>query len=293
MPKRQQAEAVAGLPALPVPLIDRAVRAALEEDLGLAGDITTTATIAEDARSGAVIAARKEGVIAGLEVARAAFAACDPAIAFEPLVKDGDVVAPGTAAARIEGPSRGILTGERTALNFMCHMSGIASLTRQYVQKTAGTKARICCTRKTNPGLRAFEKYAVRAGGGSSHRYGLFDAVLIKDNHIVAAGGIAAAIGRARAHAGHLVKIEIEVDSIDQLREVMAIGADVVLLDNMAPKMLAEAVSIIAGRALAETSGGVNLDTVEAIAKSGVDLISVGALTHSAPVLDLGLDFVG
>ncbi|MGE0233150.1 MAG: carboxylating nicotinate-nucleotide diphosphorylase [Flavobacteriaceae bacterium] len=293
MPKPRQADdVVAGLPALPAPLVDKAVRAALEEDLGLAGDITTTATVAGDARSSAVISARKEGVIAGLDVARAAFAACDPAISFTPLTQDGDLVSPGTVAARIEGLSRGILTGERTALNFMCHMSGIATLTRQYVEKTAGTKARICCTRKTNPGLRAFEKYAVRAGGGSSHRYGLFDAVLIKDNHIVAAGGIAAAIGRARAHIGHLVKIEIEVDGLDQLREVMAIGADVVLLDNMKPAMLAEAVGIIAGRALAEASGGVNLDTVEAIAKSGVDLISVGALTHSAPVLDLGLDFV-
>jgi nicotinate-nucleotide pyrophosphorylase (carboxylating) len=237
-----------------------------------------------------VIATRKPGVIAGLPMAAMAFKLVDPNIKFEALVEDGAPVAPGAVIARISGPARGILSGERVALNYMGRLSGIATLTAQYAALVAHTNAKICCTRKTTPGLRAFEKYAVRCGGGMNHRFGLDDAFLIKDNHIAVAGGIKPALRAAKAAAGHLVKIEIEVDTLDQLREVLAEGADVVMLDNMAPAMLREAVQIIAGRMRTEASGGVNLDTVKAIAETGVDLISVGALTHSASVLDLGLD---
>ena len=276
---------------LPPGLISRAVTAALDEDLGLAGDITTNATVPAQAIARAVIAARKPGIVSGLAVAAATFRAVDEGVAFELAVRDGDAVAAGTVIAKIDGSARAILTGERVALNFMGRMSGIATLTRSYVEAIAGTKATIVDTRKTTPGLRAFEKYAVRCGGGMNHRVGLYDAILIKDNHIVAAGGLAAAIAAARSRAGHLVKIEVEVDTLAQLDEVMAHRVDVVLLDNMTPAQLKTAVARVAGAMLTEASGGVNLDTVRAIAEAGVDLISVGALTHSAPVLDLGLDF--
>ncbi len=279
------------LSRLPSLLVERAVSAALAEDLGLAGDITTDATVPAGMQATAVIVARKPGVIAGLDVAEAAFRQIDPSVVFVSVKQDGDSVDSGDVIARISGSARSLLTAERVALNFLGRMSGVASLTRRYVDAVAGTKAAIVDTRKTTPGLRAFEKYAVRCGGGMNHRTGLFDAVLIKDNHIVAAGGIKPAIERARAHAGHMVKIEVEVDTLDQLDEVLAYKIDAVLLDNMAPAELAKAVKKIAGRARAEASGGVSLDTVAAIAKSGVDLISVGALTHSASVLDLGLDF--
>ncbi len=271
-------------------LIDEAVRRALDEDLGRAGDITTLATIPATATAVAVIAARKPGVLAGMPLAEAAFRVFDPHVRFEQLLADGAALEPGGIAARISGPARSILSSERVALNFLGRLSGIATLTSQYVVRVAHTKARIVCTRKTTPGLRAFEKYAVRCGGGFNHRYGLDDAVLIKDNHIAVAGGVGPALRAAKAVIGHLVKIEIEVDRLDQLEEVLEEGADVVLLDNMGPDMLAKAVAMVGHRMRTEASGGVNLDTVASIAEAGVDMISVGALTHSASVLDLGLD---
>lgn len=276
---------------LPRIIVTRAVADALAEDLGLAGDITTDATVDAGATAKAVVAARRPGILAGLDLAEAAFAAMDPSIMFTRAKADGDRIASGDVVASISGNARAILTGERVALNYLGRMSGIATLTRHYVDAIAGTKAAIVDTRKTTPGLRAFEKYAVRCGGGQNHRTGLFDAILIKDNHIVAAGGVEAALTRARAHAGHMVKIEIEVDTLQQLDHVLEHKVDVILLDNMPPETLREAVARVAGRALTEASGGVNLDTVRDIAEAGVDLISVGALTHSAPVLDLGLDF--
>ena len=281
------------LPRLPKALVQRAVTDALAEDLGLAGDLTTDATVSADATADAVIASRQVGVIAGLDLVEAAFAAMDPGVRFERISADGARVKPGDVVARISGNARAILTGERVALNYLGRLSGIASLTQQYVDAISGTKAAIADTRKTTPGLRSFEKYAVRCGGGQNHRTGLFDAILIKDNHIVAAGGVEAAIERARAYAGHMVKIEVEVDTLEQLAQVLKHKVDAVLLDNMAPEMLRAAVRQVGGRALTEASGGVNLTTVRAIAETGVDLISVGALTHSAPVLDLGLDFKG
>jgi nicotinate-nucleotide pyrophosphorylase (carboxylating) len=273
-------------------LIDEAVARALQEDLGRAGDITSLATIPAEARVGAVIAARQGGVIAGLPLAAAAFRLIDPGVGFSAEVADGAVVAPGAIVARIGGSARAVLAGERVALNFLGRLSGIATLTAAYVARTVGTGAKITCTRKTTPGLRAFEKYAVKCGGGVNHRYGLDDAVLIKDNHIAIAGGVRPALRAAKAAVGHLVKIEIEVDRLDQLAEVIAEGADVVLLDNMTPALLCEAVVMIAGKMRSEASGGVTLASVTAIAATGVDMISVGALTHSAPVLDLGLDVV-
>ncbi|MCP8938338.1 carboxylating nicotinate-nucleotide diphosphorylase [Alsobacter sp. SYSU M60028] len=271
-------------------LIDAAVRAALEEDLGRAGDITTLATIPAGATATAEIAARKPGVLAGMALARAAFRIYDPQVRFEALHEDGAPLEPGTAVARVEGPARSVLSSERVALNYLGRLSGIATLTAAYVARVAHTQARIVCTRKTTPGQRAFEKYAVRCGGGFNHRFGLDDAVLIKDNHIAVAGGVVPALRAAKAAIGHLVKVEIEVDRLDQLAEVIEEGADVVLLDNMAPDLLRQAVAMVAGRLRTEASGGVNLDTVAAIAETGVDMISVGALTHSASVLDLGLD---
>lgn len=277
---------------LPRLLIARAVEQALAEDLGTRGDLTTDATVPADARAVATFGARRAGVISGLDVAEAAFHALDETVIFEPLVRDGDRIAAGAVAARVSGPARVLLTGERVALNYLCHMSGIATLTRRFVDAAEGTRARIVDTRKTTPGLRAFEKYAVRCGGGGNHRSGLYDAILIKDNHIVAAGGVEPAIVAARAHAGHMVKIEVEVGSLDELRAALAHPIDAVLLDNMDPATLEQAVALVGGRAVTEASGGVSLETVRAIAETGVDLISVGALTHSAPILDLGLDFV-
>ena len=279
------------LPELSPLLIEAAVSAALAEDLGRAGDITSQATIPAAAQANAVIAARKKaGVLAGLDLAKKAFDKVDPAIRFEALARDGESFDPGAALARVQGPARGVLAGERVALNFLGRLCGIATLTSHYAEAVAHTGAKICCTRKTTPGLRAFEKYAVRCGGGVNHRFGLDDAVLIKDNHIAVAGGVAPALRAAKAFVGHLVKVEIEVDTLDQLREVLAEGADVVLLDNMTPAQLREAVAMIGGRMKAEASGGIHLGTAREIAETGVDLISSGALTHSAPVLDLGLD---
>ncbi|MCH9808278.1 MAG: carboxylating nicotinate-nucleotide diphosphorylase [Alphaproteobacteria bacterium] len=279
------------LPRLPIGLIETAIASALAEDLGLAGDITTDATVPANAQVTAVIAAREAGVVCGLELARAAFSALDPAIEFVANTVDGSTLTPGQTVATISGNARAILTAERVALNFMGRLSGIATLTRRFLDEVAGTSATIVDTRKTTPGLRAFEKYAVRCGGGQNHRTGLFDAILIKDNHIAAAGGAKEAIKAARDHAGHMVKVEIEVDTIDQLRDVLPFRPDAVLLDNMTTKQLQQAVMITDKSTLLEASGGVNLDTVRAIAETGVDLISVGALTHSASVLDLGLDF--
>ena len=262
--------------------VRRSVEAALAEDLGRAGDITTNATIPESARATAVIAARGPGVIAGLPLAEAAFRAIDPSVSFHAEIGDGARLVPGTVVVRIAGPARAILIAERVALNYLGHLSGIATATAAFADEIAHTPAYIADTRKTTPGLRIFEKYAVR--------FGLDDAVLIKDNHIAVAGGIAPALRAAKASAGHLVKIEIEVDSLEQLDEVLGEGADAVLLDNMTPDMMAEAVRRIGGRMIAEASGGVTLESVKAIAESGVDLISTGWITHSAPVLDLGLD---
>lgn len=279
------------LSPLPRLIIEPLVRNALLEDLGLAGDITSAAVIPADHRSVVVMAAREPGVIAGLDAADLAFQLVDPAIAMKRHVQDGATVAPGDIIATIEGPSRGLLTAERTALNFLGHLSGIASVTAKIVAAIAGSKASVACTRKTTPGLRALEKYAVRAGGGMNHRFALYDAVLIKDNHIAVAGSVRDAIRRARQGVGHLVKIEVEVDTLAQLRDVMDEGVDAVLLDNMTPEQLREAVGIVAGRAMTEASGRINPQTAAAIATTGIDLISVGWLTHSAPVLDIGLDF--
>ncbi|WP_205934834.1 carboxylating nicotinate-nucleotide diphosphorylase [Rhizobium leguminosarum] len=277
---------------LPRLIVEPMVRAALLEDLGLAGDITSASVIPRDHRSTVVMAARQPGVIAGLDAAELAFSLVDPEIVLRRHLQDGDAVKPGDVIATIEGPSRGLLSAERTALNFLGHLSGIATVTAGIAAAIRSTKASVACTRKTTPGLRALEKYAVRAGGGMNHRFALYDAVLIKDNHVAIAGGVAEAIRRARAGVGHMVKIEVEVDTLDQLREAMETGVDAVLLDNMTPDQLREAVAIVAGRAITEASGRVTPITAAAIAASGVDLISVGWLTHSAPVLDIGLDFV-
>jgi nicotinate-nucleotide pyrophosphorylase (carboxylating) len=276
---------------LPPFLIERAVRAALEEDLGQAGDITTDPIIPAEARGAAEIVTRQAGVVAGLDLAEASFRALDADAMFERLVAEGAKVEAKTPVARIEARTRALLSAERVALNFLGRLSGIASLTARYVAAVEGTKARIACTRKTTPGLRAFEKYAVRAGGGVNHRFGLYDAVLVKDNHIAAAGGLAEALTRLRARAGHMVKIEVEVDNLAQLEQVLGFPIDAVLLDNMDVPTLTKAVALVDAHVLTEASGGVTLETVGNIAGSGVDLISVGALTHSAPCLDLGLDW--
>jgi nicotinate-nucleotide pyrophosphorylase (carboxylating) len=272
-------------------LIEPLVRGALLEDLGRAGDLTTDSIVPVEVSARAALVARESGVVAGLDLAKLAFELIDPEIAVEIAANDGSVVAPGAVIARISGPARGILTAERTALNFLGHLSGIASVTASIVAAVQGTKAKIVCTRKTTPGLRAVEKYAVRAGGGANHRFGLDDALLIKDNHVAIAGGVVPALRRARAGVGHLVKIEVEVDTLDQLREALGEGADAVLLDNMSLEMLAEAVAIVDGRAITEASGRVTPKSAPSIAATGVDLISIGWLTHSAPVLDIGLDF--
>ena len=279
-------------PTPPYPLVyEPLLRLALAEDLGRAGDITTEATIPAGAVASARLVARSGGSIAGLPMAERVFALLDPAVRFESRVSDGDVVEAKTTLARISGPARAILTGERTALNLLGHLSGVATATRALVRAVAGTHAAIVCTRKTTPGLRALEKYAVRCGGGANHRFGLDDAVLIKDNHLVGAGGVAPAIERARAAVGHLVKIECEVQTVAQLEEAIAARADVILLDNMTPGELTDAVQRIRGRAISEASGGITLGTVRAVAESGVNLISVGWITHSAPTLDVALDF--
>ena len=287
---RGRREAMA-LSALPRVMLEPMVRAALLEDLGRAGDLTTDAIVPLGHRVTTALVARQPGVIAGLDLAALAFQLIEPAI--EVLVErpDGSVVAPGNVVAIVRGPTRGVLTGERTALNFLSHLSGIATGTASVVAAVRGHKARIVCTRKTTPGLRAVEKYAVRAGGGGNHRFGLDDAVLIKDNHVAIAGGIRPAVLRAREGVGHLVKIEVEVDSLAQLDEALALGVDVILLDNMSLEMLAQGVAMVAGLAITEASGRVTPETAPGIAATGVDLISIGWLTHSAAVLDIGLDY--
>ncbi|QDG79038.1 carboxylating nicotinate-nucleotide diphosphorylase [Labrenzia sp. PHM005] len=278
------------LPVLPRLMVDDAVKAALLEDWGRAGDITSQATIPATGTAKAVIAARRPGVLAGIALAESAFRQTDGDLSVEVVKQDGDRLEPGDVVARIEGPARALLSAERVALNFLGHLSGIASATAQFADQIAHTKASIVCTRKTTPGLRAFEKYAVKCGGGSNHRFGLDDAILIKDNHIAVAGGVVEAVEAAKTYAGHLVKIEVEVDTLDQLKQALGATPDVVMLDNMAPDMLSDAVAIAGGKALLEASGGIELDTVKAVAEAGVDLISSGWITHSAPVLDLGLD---
>ena len=271
--------------------IDEAVRRALNEDLGRAGDITSIATIPETTPAHAILIARQPGVIAGLPLAVATFQTLSPDINIHAHIRDGATVAAGVHVLTISGPARAMLAGERTALNFVGRLSGIATLTSDSVRHTAGSKLRICCTRKTTPGLRALEKYAVRCGGGFNHRFGLDDAILIKDNHVAVAGGITAVLQRARTHAGHLVKIEIEVDTLAQLREVLDTGlADVVLLDNMDIATVTEAVRLANGRVVLEASGGVTQSSIANIAATGVDYASSGALTHSAPNFDVALD---
>ncbi|MDQ0467546.1 carboxylating nicotinate-nucleotide diphosphorylase [Labrys wisconsinensis] len=272
-------------------MIEPLVRAALLEDLGRAGDLTTDAIVPAGHRATTVLAARQPGVVAGLDLAALAFRLIDPAITVTVERPDGAEVSPGTMIAVAEGPARGLLTAERTALNFLCRLSGVATATAGLVAAVRGHKAQIVCTRKTTPGLRGIEKYAVRAGGGGNHRFGLDDAVLIKDNHVAIAGGIRPAVERARAGVGHMVKIELEVDTLAQLEEALGLGVDAVLLDNMTPDELRQAVAMVGGRAVTEASGRVTPATAPAIAAAGVDLISVGWLTHSAPVLDIGLDF--
>jgi nicotinate-nucleotide pyrophosphorylase (carboxylating) len=271
-------------------IIEPIVRAALLEDLGRAGDITSDAIVPADARVEAVIAARQPGVVAGLEAALLAFELVEPGLRIERLRADGARVARGEPVARVAGPARAVLAAERTALNFLSRMSGVATATRALVDAIGGAKARIVCTRKTTPLLRTLEKEAVRLGGGANHRFGLDDAMLIKDNHLALAGGIGPALERARAHAGHLVKIELEVDTLDQLAEALEFGIDAVLLDNMGPETLRRAVAMVDGRAVTEASGRISPETVAAVAATGVDLISSGWITHSAPILDLGLD---
>ncbi len=276
---------------LALPTITDAVRHALAEDLGRAGDITSIATIPEETPARAVMVARQPGIIAGLPLAIEAFRQLAPEMKIEAHARDGETVTKGKSLLTIVGPARAVLAAERVALNFVGRLSGIATLTASYVKQTAGTKLRICCTRKTTPGLRALEKYAVRCGGGFNHRFGLDDAILIKDNHIAVAGSISEVLKRARAVAGHLVKVEIEVDTLDQLREVLGTGlADVVLLDNMDIPTLREAVALAAGRVVLEVSGGVTVDRIAEIANTGVDYASSGALTHSAPNFDVALD---
>jgi len=279
------------LPELPPLMVEAQVRAALEEDLGRAGDITSQATIGPEMVATCTMNARQAGRISGMIYAETAFRLIDPTIKFEALVDDGATVVAGADLARISGSARGVLAAERVALNFLMHMAGIATHTARFSDRISHTKAKITCTRKTLPGLRAAEKYAVRCGGGSSHRYGLDDAILIKDNHIAVAGGVTEALSAAQTFAGHLVKIEIEVDTLEQFAKVLAHGgADVVLLDNMGPEKLAEVVAMNNGQVVLEASGNVDLDTVKAIAESGVNFISTSKITMGAPTLDIGLD---
>ncbi len=275
---------------LPTVMLEPLVRAALLEDLGRAGDLTTDAIVPRGMHTATALVARQPGVVAGLDLAALAFRLLDPAIEMSVHKPDGARLAAGDVIATVSGSAAGILTAERVALNFLCHLSGIASATASVVDALAGAKTRVTCTRKTMPGLRAVQKYAVRAGGGSNHRFGLDDAVLIKDNHVAIAGSVATAVARAREHVGHLVKIELEVDTLEQLEQAMAVGVDAVLLDNMDVPMLRRAVALVAGRAVTEASGRITPQTAPAFAATGVDLVSIGWLTHSVAVLDIGLD---
>ena len=280
---------------LPEVLIEPVVRLALAEDLGRAGDMTAMACIPENARMKAAFAARKPGVLAGIDCVRLAVLAMDPKASVDLRLRDGDAFDAGAMLAVVEADARAFLSAERTALNLVGRLSGVATLTRTYVEAVAGTKARIADTRKTTPGLRALEKHAVACGGGINHRFGLDDAILIKDNHVAVCGGVAEAVRRAKAFAPHLMKVEVEVDGLDQLDAVLALidegtAPDVIMLDNFSLDDLRAAMARVAGRIVLEASGGVDLTTVRGIAETGVDVISVGALTHSAPVLDIGLD---
>lgn len=278
------------LEPLPSVMIEPLVRNALLEDLGRAGDITTDTLIPSDLVWKGAIVARQAGVVAGLDLVRMAFHLMDGKVNLDVKKGDGSFVHPKDTIATMTGSARAIITAERVALNFLCHMSGIASETRKLVEAAKPHKARICCTRKTTPGLRSLEKYAVRAGGGSNHRFGLDDAILIKDNHIAVAGNLATAVAKAKEAAGHLVKIELEVDTLAQLEEALMLPLDAILLDNMDAATLKQAVAMVGGRFVTEASGRVTAETVSAIAASGVDMISVGWITHSAPILDIGLD---
>lgn len=271
-------------------MLEPLVRQTLLEDLGRAGDLTSNLIIPADAYSCLRLTARETGVLAGMDLARLAFALMDARIAFQPLLRDGARLQPGDVLATVEGPAREILSAERTALNFLGHLSGVASATARIADAIRPYGTRVTCTRKTLPGLRMVQKYAVRVGGGSNHRYGLDDAILIKDNHVAVAGGVRAAVERARQAAGHMVAIELEVDTLDQLKEGLEAGATIILLDNMSPEMLGEAVRLVNGRAVTEASGRVTPQTAVAIAQAGVDYIAVGAITHSVAVLDIGLD---
>jgi nicotinate-nucleotide pyrophosphorylase (carboxylating) len=284
---------VSETPSLPEILYDDLVRRALAEDLGRAGDLTTDAIVPAELEGRAAVVARQAGRIAGLAPALHAFRLLDPASLAEICKPDGSDAKAGETVARVSARARALLTGERTALNVLGRLSGIATATRDVVARLSGLKARVACTRKTTPGLRALEKYAVRVGGGESHRYGLHDAVLVKDNHLAVAGGVGEAVRRARRHNGHLVKLEVEVDTLAQLDEALSVGVDVVLLDNMDLETLREAVRRCRGRALTEASGGIRLENVRAVAETGVDLVSLGWLTHSAPALDVALDVEG
>ncbi|MEZ5086278.1 MAG: carboxylating nicotinate-nucleotide diphosphorylase [Tessaracoccus sp.] len=276
---------------LPRPTIEPIVAAALREDLSHAGDLTTDAIVPADATATVRLVSREPGVVAGLPVAQLAWELLDPSVRLDVHLPDGSRVAPGDAIAAITGPARALLTGERVALNFLGHLSGVATGTASIADAIAHTAAKVTDTRKTIPGLRALQKYAVTCGGGSNHRFGLDDAVLIKDNHIAVAGGVRQAVEAARTGVGHLVKIEVEVDTLEMLAELLEVGADVVLLDNMDPDELRRAVELVDGRMITEASGRITPETAVPIAEAGVDLLSVGWLTHSARVLDIGLDF--
>ena len=278
---------------LPRVLLEPLVRAALAEDLGRAGDITSAAIIPEDRHDTFVLTAREPGVLAGVDVASLTYHVLDPTVVFLAHRQDGDRLTPGTVVAEVSGPARSLLSGERVALNLLGHLSGVATATAGIADAIGHTRARVCCTRKTTPGLRGLEKYAVRCGGGVNHRWGLDDAVLVKDNHIAVAGSITEAVRRVRAVVGHLVSVEVEVDDLDQLRELMADPVDAVLLDNMDPATTAEAVRLVGGAMTVEASGRVTAQTAPALAEAGVDLISAGWITHSAATLDIGLDHTG
>lgn len=277
---------------LPRLLLEPLVRAALLEDLGRAGDLTSDSVVPADHRAAFVVTARQPGTVSGLALARLAFELVDPQVTWTPYLPDGARVSPGDGLARVEGPARSLLTAERVALNFLGHLSGVATATATIVEAVAHTDARVCCTRKTTPGLRSVEKYAVRCGGGANHRFGLDDAVLVKDNHIAVAGSVAEAVRRARAGVGHLVPVEVEVDDLAQLDELLALRerVDAVLLDNMTPEVTREAVRRVGGRMVTEASGTITAATAPGLAEAGVDVLSAGWITHSAPVLDLGLD---
>ena len=283
---------IAALPVPPLPdvMLEPLVRMALLEDLGRAADLTTDTIVPADAMGELRLVARQDGILAGLDLARLAFVLMDARMEFDVRCADGTLLQPGMEIARIRGKSRAILTAERTALNYLCHLSGVASATHSIAEAIKPFGTRVTCTRKTMPGLRALQKYAVRVGGGSNHRFGLDDAVLIKDNHIALAGDVATAVGRARAGVGHMVKIELEVDTLAQLDVALQLGVDVVLLDNMGLDDLRTAVGMCKGRAITEASGRITHDTAPAVAATGVDQIAVGWLTHSARVLDIGLD---